>query len=94
MRGVRVFGGSETGCVELNDGSKFGLVDRFSRLGDVLRRRERKRLLELECGQLGDGLVRWHRFWQRERERERCLFGAGLIPVFGECWCVVARLGF
>ena len=29
-----------------------------------------------------------------ERERSTCLFGAGLIPVFGECWCVVARLGF
>ena len=24
---------------------------------------------------------------------ERCLFGAGLMPVFEECWCLVARPG-
>ena len=28
-----------------------------------------------ECGQLGEGLVGWHRFWQRERERDVSLWG-------------------
>ena len=31
---------------------------------------------------------------ERQRERETCFFGAGLMPVFEECWCVVSRLGF
>ena len=39
----------------------------------------------------------WERFGRlapvlTERERETCLLGAGLIPVFGECCRVVARL--
>ena len=43
----------EAGCVELDDGSKFELVEKFCYLGDMLcAGGEQRKLLGLECGQL------------------------------------------
>ena len=59
-RGVQDLDRSGVGCVGLDDGSKFGLVDRFCYLGDMLcAGGGQKRLLELECGQLGEAGVWW-----------------------------------
>ena len=46
------------GCVELDDGSKFELVEKFCYLGDMLcAGGGQRKLLGLECGQLGESLM-------------------------------------
>ena len=58
VKGAQGSNKSEAGCVELDDGSKFELVDKFCYLGDVLHTGgEQRKLQELEYGQLGESLM-------------------------------------
>ena len=58
VKGAQGTNKSKAGCVELEDGSKFKLVDKFCYLGDMLcAGGEQRKLLELEYGQLGGSLM-------------------------------------
>ena len=85
------YGSEETGCVGLFDGSKFWFVDRFSCLGVMCAQKGAEKASGTGVWSAWGGFARLAPVLP---ERETCLFGAGLIPVFDECWCVVARQRF
>ena len=58
VKGAQSLNKLEAGCVELDDGSKFEIVEKFCYLGDMLcAGGEQRKLLGLECGQLGESLM-------------------------------------
>ena len=57
-KGAQGLNKSEDGCVELDDGSKFELVDKFCYLGDMFcAGGEQRKLPELEYDQYGESLT-------------------------------------
>ena len=83
----------EAGCVELDDGSKFELVEKFCYLGDMLcagggaeeASRTRVRSAWGKFNELAPVLTK--------RGVSLKLKGKYMMPVYRECWYMVARLG-